>query len=381
MNGKQSIARKQKYCCSIGNRGRMKEKEFGSNFCEELSKCNRRLDNNDRALFFDSGRSAIRYLLDYLGERVRKVMLPQYICESVLNPFVERGYEIVYYSINKRFELCKENFIELVEKKRPQLILVQEYFGFDTLNMERNFLKELKRQGIIVVEDVTHNFFSNDWKSCANFMVGSIRKWCSIPDGGLLVGCEKWAQDRISEQLLIEENRKFISKRIAAQMEKRKYNVGCSLDKKRFITLFEESEAILDKQKKYYSMSLYTRERIRAIDWREIAFKRKKNYQILKNILKDIEEIEIPYCEESGKWVPLYCPVYIKQNKRNTLHNTMRDRNIFLPIIWPIPSMLVGKITEEVKEVYDTILAIPCDQRYAQRDMVFIANAIVREIT
>ena len=43
--------------------------------------------------------------------------------------------------------------------------------------------------------------------------------------------------------------------------------------------------------------------------------------------------------------------------------------------------MLVGKITDEVKEIYDTILAIPCDQRYAQQDMMLIANTIVREIT
>lgn len=359
----------------------MKEKEFGSNFCDELLKSDRRLDNNDKVLFFDSGRSAIRYLLDYLGEKIKRVMLPQYTCESVLKPFVEREYEILYYPINKSFELCKEDFIQLLEDKKPNLILVQAYFGFDTLNKDRNFLKELCRQGIIIVEDVTHSIFSNNWVECADFMVGSLRKWCSIPDGGVLAGREKWDQERIPEQLRIEENINFISKRIAAQKEKREYNAGHTLDKKRFITLFEESEAVLDEQKKYYSMSLYTRERIEAVDWHEIAFKRKRNYHILKEILNGIAEIGLPFCEEFEKVVPLYYPVYIKENKRNSLRNAMRERNIFLSIIWPVPTMLVGKITDEVKEIYDTILAIPCDQRYAQQDMMLIANTIVREIT
>ena len=43
------------------------------------------------------------------------------------------------------------------------------------------------RQGIIIVEDITHSLLSDCWQSCADYMVGSLRKWCAIPDGGILI--------------------------------------------------------------------------------------------------------------------------------------------------------------------------------------------------
>lgn len=133
------------------------EKEIGGNFYEELLISNRTLQDSKRLVFFDSGRSAIRYLLDLLQDKIKSVMLPQYVCESVLIPFVEKQYQITYYPIDEKLQLIRGDFEQLLQEKAPQLVLVQSYFGFDTLNKERTFLKELSRKGIIVVEDITHS--------------------------------------------------------------------------------------------------------------------------------------------------------------------------------------------------------------------------------
>ena len=62
------------------------EREIGGNFCEEILKCDKKLEDNERIIWFDTGRSAIRFLLDRLGNKIKRVLLPQYACESPPTP-------------------------------------------------------------------------------------------------------------------------------------------------------------------------------------------------------------------------------------------------------------------------------------------------------
>lgn len=48
----------------------MNIKEFGSNFCEELSKHSETLKDKENIIFFDTGRSALRFLLDNLVHNI-----------------------------------------------------------------------------------------------------------------------------------------------------------------------------------------------------------------------------------------------------------------------------------------------------------------------
>lgn len=358
-------------------------KEIGGNFCEELLKSSKEIQDSQRILWFDSGRSAIRCLLDWLGDKIKCVMLPQYICESVLIPFIEKGYHIIFYPIDRKMKLLREEFEQLLKVEHPQLVLVQGYFGFDTLQEARVFLKELSKQGIIVVEDITHSLLTDCWQECADYIVGSLRKWCSIPDGGLLIKASGNFKDNTFEILRQEENIEFISVRLAAQKEKRTFLSdveNCTMDKQMFVSLYDKSEDLLDKQSKYYTMSKYTRKRINSVDWKMIAYKRRENYCMLGESLKDIDDIKIIFPYVSDNTVPLYFPVYIDKNKRNSFRYSMRKNNILLPIIWPVPSFFTNGLLAEVKGIYDEILAIPCDQRYTEQDMRFIANNMKQHI-
>lgn len=359
------------------------KKEIGGNFCEELLISNRTLRDSKRMFFFDSGRSAIRYLLDLLKDKIKSVMLPQYVCESVLIPFVEKQYQITYYPVDTKLQLIRDDFEQLLQAQNPQLVLVQSYFGFDTLNKDRTFLKELSRKGIIVVEDITHILLSDGWRPCADYMIGSLRKWCAIPDGGILIKqCD--AEDKnVFQTLRQEENIEFLSVRLSAQEGKRKFLSGTedrSSDKNVFISLFDKSESILNRQSRYYTMSNYTRERIISVDWKQIAHKRKENYCVLRDVLKSISGIEIVFPHISDNTVPLYFPVFVDRSKRDSVRYSMRKNNILLPVIWPVPSFLTNNLMVEVKRIYEEILAIPCDQRYAEQEMCFIADNIRKQM-
>lgn len=377
------MVKRQKYCCSTVNKRKVMEREIGGYFCEELFRSDQKLKDGKRILWFDSGRSAIRCLLDLLGNKIKRVMIPQYVCESVLKPFTEKGYQIAYYPVDRDLQLLTRDFERLLEEIKPQMVLIQSYFGFETLHKDRKFLKLLSRRGIIIVEDITHILLSGCWQPCADYMVASLRKWCSIPDGGILVkSSNKFGNDSF-KSLHGEENTEFLNLRIAAQMEKRKYFLGNghqSEDKSIFISLFDKSEMLLDRQGRYYTMSEYTRESIASIDWQSIADRRKVNYGILYNRLKNTDGIEIPFLQVPSNAVPLYFPVFVGKNKRDSLRCSMREKNILLPVIWPRPLCMMGRLTTETDRIYKEILAIPCDQRYTEQEMCYMADKIKQQM-
>ena len=111
-------------------------------------------------------------------------------------------------------------------------------------------------------------------------------------------------------------------------------------------------------------------------DIKKLSKKRIKNYLYLLENLKDIEGIEILFENLGECIVPLYFPIYIKDNKRERFRKKMAENNIYCPIIWPISDYVKDKIDEETLKVYDEILCIPCDQRYEQEEMKKISKII-----
>ena len=356
----------------------MYNKEFGSNFCELIEECNLYLDDSEYVKYFDSGRSAIRYLLDKLNTQVYTVLLPQYICESEIEPFIQNGYKIFFYPVNKKFEIVKKEFEKMIEYAKPHLVVVQSYFGADSLNNIRNYLGKLQRTGILIVEDITHSVFASYKREGADYLVGSLRKWHAIPDGGVLAAISSKAQKlKLIEKL--NENDEYLKLRLEAQAQKRRYldveNEVLEM-KEKFIELFEKSESILNQQRFYYSMSNYTRKRMLGIDWDKIKKRRRDNYLELKKKLGYISEIEVVDVILDEDVIPLYCPIYVRGDYRDDLRKKLRSKGIFLPIIWPEPRVVKECVDIEVSWIYEHILAIPCDQRYDSEDMRNIVEQI-----
>ena len=69
---------------------------------------------------------------------------------------------------------------------------------------------------------------------------------------------------------------------------------------------------------------------------------------------------------DSVTTAPLYFTIYVQD--RSTLQRQLAQNAIYAPVIWPVKDNRV-LINEEVKYIYDHLLAIPCDQRYDVNDM------------
>ena len=113
--------------------------------------------NQNNTLFFVSGRIAIKYIINQLN--IKKCLIPNYICESVLNCF--NNYKL--YEINNDLNINYKNLVENINSDTFDLVLIINYFGYVDSNIEQ--IKILcKSKQVLILEDFTHNIFSHNLK-------------------------------------------------------------------------------------------------------------------------------------------------------------------------------------------------------------------------
>ena len=59
------------------------------------------LNKLGNSILTSSGRGAINLLLQQVNPQYKSVLMPAYICESVILPFVENGYTCYFYKIDE----------------------------------------------------------------------------------------------------------------------------------------------------------------------------------------------------------------------------------------------------------------------------------------
>lgn len=330
------------------------------------------ISKEECVVYTSSGRGAITFLLKELKQQKKVVLLPLYTCESVIDPFLKEGYEIFYFDINADLSADAEKLTAIVNKTKPSLILLHAYFGFDTIKNIRSRFAYFKSCGVTIIEDITHSLFSEFPKDGADYFIASLRKWAALPDGGMALSKEskmKMPESRIHEQL--------VNTMLEAFYLKSEYvKDPDSKKKERFRELFYKADQILDADSGVYAMSDVSRRLFRQGDYKTLRERRRNNFQcLLDNLQKDIPVKKV-FSELPADVVPLYFPVYAPGN-RDKLQKYLAENEIYAPVHWPYPFEKGGRAAVGARPaVYDSILSIPCDQRYSETDMEKICQYI-----
>lgn len=315
-----------------------------------------------------SGRGAITLLLQQIQPKKKSVLLPAYICESVILPFVELGYECNYYEVN---EDLVPNIKSINSFKDIGVFFHMGYYGFPTNSNLENVLKSLKLESTLIVEDVTHTLFTSHDKSELNdYYVCSIRKWFGIPSGGFLASNNKLNKN------ISEENFVFSNKRLEAFKNKDEYLKTHEFDLKEiFLRQFSEAESWLNKNFLPYRIDSLSLDIINTLNAEDLVNKRKENYKTLSDGLKNIDYLQPLFRDIDEKICPMFFPILLKE-KRNRVRNILAKQGIYCPIHWPLPEQVdIDELTSTLS-IYNSILSIPCDQRYGREDMERIISII-----
>lgn len=316
-----------------------------------------------------SGRGAISLILSQISPPIRRVLLPTYVCESVILPFERAGYELMYYEVDESFAPQNIN----TERADIGVFFHMGYFGFPTNEKLVGEIKKLKAQSVIIIEDVTHTLYSENNRPLGNdYVFGSVRKWFGLPSGGFAAAVRK-KMDCVDMPLPSQE---LIKLRTKSLMLKWSYmqTMNESL-KKDYLDGFGKAEKMFDADVGAYRMDSTSTQIIHEIDIKSIVNKRRENYRYLLAQLTKTDEIKVIFKNLPESVCPFLFPVIVT-GERGTLRNKLIEEEIYCPIHWPIPKQINHLISSCTRSVYDSILSFPCDQRYSVTDMDRIACAV-----
>lgn len=357
----------------------MKFKEIGSEFwIEDLP--GRNIKGIPEWMNFGSykhltttGRGALSQILAIINNQIKYkiALLPDYICDSVIIPFLNAGYNCMFYNINKNLTVNISQLSEITEKNIG-VFLHLGYYGFPTNNNLSKIIVKLKRKKTFIIEDVTHTFFSIYDRYLENdFYFASVRKWFSIPSGGYLGSVKPFYKIRLPD------NNSYVVIREKAMKVKWNYiSFGNEEYKSTYLDLFKKAEIMMNRDNQVYSIDSNSETILNSIDYHSSLNTRRYNFQELLSGFKSNNLIKPVFYDLPDYVFPLFFPIYINSKYRNALRNYLIEKKIFCPIHWPIPQIIQSYHYPKSNKIYNSILSIPCDQRYTKDDMHRIIKTI-----
>jgi dTDP-4-amino-4,6-dideoxygalactose transaminase len=123
-----------------------------------ISKLNNKFFLNKNIYFFQSGRSALGYILEQLPKK-KYIMVPSYSCEVVPLEVKKRGFEPLYYELNPNSNNIKD-ILTKIKFKNTAAIIFQHSFG---IHKNISLLKKtLNKKKILLIEDKALCFLSKN---------------------------------------------------------------------------------------------------------------------------------------------------------------------------------------------------------------------------
>lgn len=323
-------------------------------------------------VWLSTGRSATAFVLDTIEKRnpnVRKVaVIPPFTCHTVIEPFLAKGYEVYTFHTGRDLMAKASDVMKEVREHDAGVVLFHRFFGVDSISDIESIMAELKDLGVVAIEDCTQNIYSAYQKSSADYFVGSIRKWCGVPDGGFAVCKEGQFESKPGEKDCMLESSKE-----EASILKYEFLFEGKGDKQVFLDKYREAEDILDNQEKYYAISDLSAAIQTHLDVEELKEKRRRNFEIIANGLAGIKGITVIFKSLANNEVPLYCPILC--DTRSEVQPLLVRNSIFAPVVWP-KADCCPMVDADAEYLYDHILCIPIDQRYDADDMMRVVDVL-----
>ena len=295
---------------------------------------------HSQAIALNTGRNALEYILRARG--YKRVYLPYYSCEVLLEPFKKLGIEYAFYHINANLEADLQASLN-----SDEAILCINYFG-----LKQDHVNALaQRYGKQLIVDNTQAFYAQPIDGIDTFY--SCRKFFGVPDGAYLY-CDK-VLDAEFEQDYSWERMTHLLKRIDVSAEAA------------YADFREQSEKL--KNNPIRKMSNLTHRIMASIDYDGVAGRRRQNYQLLDEAIGNKNGIALPLSADA---VPMVYPFLTTDQQ---LRQRLIDNKVYIATYWP--NVLDWCNTDSTEYTLTAqLLPLPIDQRYGEGDLKRIYELI-----
>lgn len=317
------------------------------------------IDKKQSYTSYSSGRAALFSILESIGKNV--ILIPDYICHSVIDTAERASYNILIYSLDDKFNPDYKSIESLYSGS--EVVLIVNYFGLLDSNSIISKLQSIDNKMTIVLDNVQSPYAMLE-TSDADYSFTSFRKSFPTPDGA-------WAVSKSNKLIQYKNNSSFYQYKVAGNILKG-LNFHSEDFDRIYLELLEKGEALIDDD--YHTdMSDLSKYIVNDIDWKRIGYIRQRNANFLIKGMKNIGIM--PMIEYDYNKVPLFIPFQFKN--RDKVRKALFENKIFCPVHWPLDGRYK---LERGKELSDTELSIIIDQRYNINDMLIILNTIEHNI-
>lgn len=320
--------------------------------------------------FVLSGRTAIDLIIQDIQKTrpVRKVYMPAWACDSMIDPFLRREVTVKLYDIG--FSECLHADIDCDEE--TDILYVTNYFGYDnTPPLET--VRKFKDKGAVILYDRTHSFLKEEdtLRDVADYCFASIRKWMGVIAGAVVEGVGEWP---------LKPYPYLPCKEKAMRIKKTFIETDNTIDKQTFLSLYGEFAHHLTEDYRNYEMDGFSYALYRSEDFASMRRRRRENARYLHEHLKGFNNRRMQMvtfiCEDADDYsVPLFVPVlFDSKQQRDDARNLLLKAQIYCPVHWPKNQLIASDMQANL--IFDRELSLVCDQRYGLREMQRIVDIL-----
>ncbi len=303
---------------------------IGGYFSLELPLCE---EYHKDAIRLNTGRNCLEYILWARG--YKKVYVPYYTCEAVMEPINKLSISYEYYHIDIHFEI-RDRFT----LKDGEALLYTNYFG-----LKQRYVELLaEKVGSRLIVDNTQAFYAKPLAGIDTFY--TCRKFFGVADGAYLYTEKKLADE--FEQDESYDHMAHLMKRIDLSAEEG-------------FADFRKADDGLDNQPIRW-MSKLTRRIMQSIDYEAAAKKRRENYMMLQEALGGENNLELKLEDDAVPMVyPFLAPI-------KELREKLIENKVFVARYWP--NVLDWTTEKDIEYLFAyQMQPLPIDQRYGNEEI------------
>lgn len=317
-------------------------REIGGYFGLELDRRGGNPHAAARAL--NSARNCLLYFL--LARRPRRLHLPAYLCDSMLEPLQQAAVDFDFYNVDSALEVAGRP-----ELGRDELLLYVNYFG-----LKNAYCRQLAAQfGTALVLDNSQALFSPPLACAANLY--SPRKFFGVADGGYLY-CDAGIGQALEQDVSWDSVRHLVGR----------VDVGAA----DFLEEYRRSEQRL-AGRPLRRMSRLTEAILDSVDYERARLARQSNFRFLHAALGPSNRLRIDTSEIDG---PMVYPYWTDDP---SLRQRLLARKVYVATYWSEVLHRRGEASAVEKSLAAQLIPLPVDQRYGLGDMQSILDVVAAQ--
>lgn len=299
---------------------------------------------HEKAIALNCGRNALAYLCE--AKQIQKIYIPYFLCDSIPTLCQKIGVVYEFYEIDAQLK-------PLFSKKLAprEWLYIVNYYG----QLSNKEIKKWKEKYKRIVIDNAQSYFQMPVPYTDTLY--TCRKYFGVADGAFLYTDTQL--ERPLEQDESHERMHFLLGRFE-----------CSASE--FYSEYVANNNFFDNEP-LKKMSRLTQNLLRGIDYSGIEEIRKKNFAFLHRKLGHKNQL----CLNENEGTFMY--PFLTPNGA-IIRKKLQQEKIYIPTLWPSVKEWCSADMLEYKYA-ENILPIPIDQRYGEKDMMYIVNSIQKFVS